>query len=304
MKVGHSLVSETHQIAEAEYVVPGLQVRLIDTPGFNDTHMTDRQILELIAKYLESIFEAGVQLNGIVFVHDISKERMEGTAMRNLVMFEKLCGSQGLPNVVMVTSKWDAVDPAVGWPRESELTSQYLDPRTGQYHDGFWKGMLDLGAGYERFDGTRQGARNIVHKIAGYQPVTMQIQDELVNQRKPLIDTAAGLEVSRELIELERRMRIEYDEAMRAREQHFNTQLRAVYAQIARDREADAERYRREREMLEEGIQRESEERRAELERFARDQDKTPAAVFWQVAGLFVGGILMATANRKFIKMK
>lgn len=304
MKVGHSLISETHQIAEAEYVIPGLQVRLIDTPGFNDTHMTDRQILELIAKYLEAIFEAGVKLNGIVFVHDISKERMEGTAMRNLVMFQKLCGSQGLPNVVLVTSKWDAVDPAVGWPRETELTNQYLDPRTGQYQDGFWKGMLDLGAGYERFDGTAQAARKIVHKIAGYQPVTMQIQDELVIQRKPLIDTAAGLHVSRELIELERRMRTEYDEAISAKEQQFDRQFRAAFAQIAREREADAERYRRERELLEEGIQREGEERRAELEQFAREQNRTPAAMFWQVAGLFVGGLLMATANRKMIRMK
>ena len=63
---------------------------------------------------------------------------MSGTALKNLMMFRELCGTDTLAGLV---TKWDAVTPTAEL-REQEPTSKFLGP------------MLTLGAQQARHDNT------------------------------------------------------------------------------------------------------------------------------------------------------
>jgi hypothetical protein len=46
---------------------------------------------------------------------------MAGTPLKNLRMFEKLCGKNALRNIILITTMWDEVDEALGLQREKQL---------------------------------------------------------------------------------------------------------------------------------------------------------------------------------------
>jgi hypothetical protein len=51
----------------------------------------------------------------------ITATRMGQSAMRNLTTMKKMVGVQSFPNLTLVASMWDIVDPAKGENREKEL---------------------------------------------------------------------------------------------------------------------------------------------------------------------------------------
>ena len=104
-------------------------------------------------------------------------------------MFRKLCGETTLKNVVLVTNMWNGVSPKDDEDRESQLSGKFFKP------------VLDKGAQMVRHHGTTQSAHDIVRKIIKNHPAALGIQEELVDQGKEIVDTAAGEAVSRELNE-------------------------------------------------------------------------------------------------------
>lgn len=54
--VGHDLQSFTTEVRALRVRIPamGENIILVDTPGFDDTHKSDYEILELIAKWLKT----------------------------------------------------------------------------------------------------------------------------------------------------------------------------------------------------------------------------------------------------------
>ena len=104
-------------------------------------------------------------------------------------MFRGLCGDVALKNVVFVTNMWSEVSRNAGKTREDELSNR------------FFKQAIDKGARMVRHHNTDQSAHDIIRMIAGNQPVVLQIQRELVDEHKGIIDTAAGQAVNRELDE-------------------------------------------------------------------------------------------------------
>jgi GTP1/Obg family GTP-binding protein len=56
LEVGHDLKSSTKQVqAGPIFQLDGRNVQLFDTPGFDDTTLTDTQILKGIAVFLEGM---------------------------------------------------------------------------------------------------------------------------------------------------------------------------------------------------------------------------------------------------------
>lgn len=55
-------------------------------------------------------------LGGIIYLHDISQSRFNGTSQRNIRLFEHLCGDDKLDSVALVATKADRIgtfgDPA------------------------------------------------------------------------------------------------------------------------------------------------------------------------------------------------
>ena len=72
----------------------GLQVHLIDTPGFDDTNRSDSDVLKDLAYWLGISYEKKkIQLTGLIYLHPISHTRMAGTPFKNLRTFRKMVGS-------------------------------------------------------------------------------------------------------------------------------------------------------------------------------------------------------------------
>ncbi|KAF9788713.1 P-loop containing nucleoside triphosphate hydrolase protein [Thelephora terrestris] len=190
LNVGKGLRSCTNtvQVADA-FNLAGRRVVLIDTPGFDDTSLSDVDVLNMIAAFLENSYEGGRKLAGVLYFHRISDPKMTGISRRNFGMFRKLCGDNALQNVVIVTNMWGQVDLEVGKEREAELKRE----------DDFFKPVLDKGGRMERHENTALSAERIVRLILGNNPLPLHIQKELVDEGKAIPDTAAGEELNREL---------------------------------------------------------------------------------------------------------
>ena len=112
-------------------------------------------------------------------------------------MFRELCGDKTLKNVVLVTNMWGEVSPEDGQDREDQLSGD------------FFKSVLDKGAQMVRHHNTAESAHDIIRRIINNHPAVLQIQHELVDEQKDIVDTAAGEVINKELNELMRRHQVE-----------------------------------------------------------------------------------------------
>ena len=166
-------------------VSPDQTIYLIDTPGFDDTDKTDTMILKEIATWLKFTFEQDVLLNGIIYIHQITADRMTGSAKKNVMMFKSLCGPDAMKNVMLVTSMWDQVPVEVAQNREKELMET----------EEFWGWMHKRGSIVRRHDNTHHSAEAIVQEMvqrSGKVPVKLRLQEEMVNKGRSLEETGAG----------------------------------------------------------------------------------------------------------------
>jgi hypothetical protein len=171
----------------------GKHFSIVDTPGFNDTNRSDSEILKELAEWLLESYREGLKISGIIYLHRISAPRMEGSALRNLRMFRKLCGEDFLQNVILGTTFWDIVGEETGTARENELLET----------DGFFKQMKDRGCDVVRITDDRDECLELLSRFAAKQPSVMRIQKELF-EGKLLEETAASATINPELAELQR----------------------------------------------------------------------------------------------------
>ncbi|KAI6094676.1 hypothetical protein F5141DRAFT_118312 [Pisolithus sp. B1] len=181
MGAGHDLTSCTREVRAVRYPhVDGVRnFVLVDTPGFDDTFMTDVQILQRIAHWLYSTYKRNVKLSGLLYLHRISGNRMGKTPLRNYNMFKELCGRDNFKNIILVTTMWDEVTEEVGSAREQEL------------HADFWRAMIALGSTTHRFERTTESAWKIINSLS-VAPLIQQIPREMVDEHLPLHRTTAG----------------------------------------------------------------------------------------------------------------
>lgn len=174
----------TEEIRHFPCTVDGMNVVLVDTPGFNDTNQgerSDSDILSSLMDWMKEAYEDGMYFAGILYLYPINEARMTGSNRRNLDMFEKLCGSDKLKHVMMVTTKWS-------WPpAPEELT------REGQLRDEFWKLYVEAGSMIRRFERPDVSVEELIREIFELQGERFvpQIQQEALAGKR-LRDTAAG----------------------------------------------------------------------------------------------------------------
>ncbi|OAL53518.1 hypothetical protein IQ07DRAFT_584237 [Pyrenochaeta sp. DS3sAY3a] len=180
-KVGHGLQSCTKNVNT------GQTFTILDTPGFDDIALSDSSILQALATELASIYQGGRHLAGLVYLHDISKVKMGRTSYKNLQLFQKLVGSQGLKNVILATTHWPSVEDKDLHGREQELKTT------------FWQPMTEHGSQISRHEGTANSARNIASKLVNKPPIVPKITDELVKKKLRFKDTEAGKLVNEDL---------------------------------------------------------------------------------------------------------
>ncbi|KAF9647079.1 hypothetical protein BDM02DRAFT_2812674 [Thelephora ganbajun] len=201
LKVGDNLESCTSEIQESEeFILDGRRVVLIDTPGFDDTHKSDTDVLKSIAAFLGESYSAGAKLAGVIYAHRISDDKFGGLAVKNFRMFRELCGEKTLKNVILVTNMWGRVTSEQGADREQQLNDKYF------------KAATQKGAQLCRHYNSPESARAILRKILKNQPVTLKIQRELIDEGKDIGQTGAGAELNREIREVVERYQREIKE--------------------------------------------------------------------------------------------
>ncbi|PVF94278.1 hypothetical protein CPB86DRAFT_674451, partial [Serendipita vermifera] len=197
LQVGEGLQSCTSAVQPcAPFYLDGRRVLLVDTPGFDDSNMSDVDVLRMIASFLAWTYGEKKKLSGILYFHRISDFRMGGVSKRNFRVFRELCGDKALKNVVIVTNMWGTIEEGLGERREHQLTSDAT----------LFGSAIGAGASIVRHDKTENSAKNIIRSIMANHPVPLRIQVDLVEKHLGLEDTSAG--------------KVLYEDLAKAKEEH------------------------------------------------------------------------------------
>ena len=170
-------------------------------------------------------------------------------------MLKELCGENTLKNVVLVTNMWAMVAPKKGAAREKEL------------RNGYFKAAIDKGAQLRRHNGSPESAREILRNILRNQPIVLKIQRELIDERKNIGQTGAGVELNRDIIDvIERYQRNikELEESRQKAVREKDEELRREFAEEKQRAQQEMEKLKRERIQIQfklAAAQREMEER-------------------------------------------
>lgn len=164
---------------------------LVDTPGFNDTHRSDGDVLKRIVDWLNCTYRQGAKLTGLIYLHPIRETRMEGSALANFRAFQRLCGEDNFEHIVLCTTFWDLVDETTGAAREKELCEKRE----------FWAKMMEQGSRVVRIVDYAQ-SKDILLRMAQKSPVTLNVQKEMVEERRSLDETSVGKAVNAQLAQL------------------------------------------------------------------------------------------------------
>lgn len=187
---------------------------------------------------------------------------MTGSAMKNLDMFQRLCGEESLKNVMLVTTKWDKA-PENARNHEAELVKD------------FWAGMIKLGSSHpKRLGKVVDPSSKVVDPIFGlvapmlqFQPTFLQIQREL-GEGKDLIDTTAGQYVDRDLSVAIEKYKESQGSALAEAEKTGRLQLKEALADQAAIHEKGLKEAQRDKKALREDfedVMKAEEERRSNL---------------------------------------
>ncbi|KAG8161195.1 hypothetical protein KVR01_009459 [Diaporthe batatas] len=151
--------------------------------------MTDADVLRHLADWLAFTYSQGIRLHGILYLHRITDVRMQGSARKNLIMFNKLCGENALHKVVLVTTMWENLKKEdQGVAREAELRNT----------NDFWGWMSARGSKIERHTNDSESAKRLIEMFLPFgkqkapEHMVLRIQEEMADENKLLEDTKAG----------------------------------------------------------------------------------------------------------------
>ncbi|KAL7936399.1 hypothetical protein V8C35DRAFT_332760 [Trichoderma chlorosporum] len=254
MDVEAHLFTETSEVSTFEVVHQSTRYILVDTPGFDDTDRPDREITDVILNWLKDSFDAGTNLNGVVYLHRIIDPRMTGTALDNTRMFRQLVGEPAFKNVILATTFWEMVPEDVASKREKELRS----------NRDFWGAMVSKGSRMTRLMNDKKSGLEILEQISR-KKIVLEAQDEMNIQGKSIHDTAAAQELSRQ-----------HEEMVKALEKKKAEEVKRLAEEMKRREMEQAERLRRLKEQAEKKLQeaRDAEIASQEMERIQAQKYK------------------------------
>jgi len=180
---GDTLESCTSICQIVETRIGDTNVAVVDCPGFDDTNKSDTEILSLISELVTTQYHIGMKLWGVIFLHRITDLRFQGSAKSVMSLFRQLVGDEALSNVVLATTQWSRV-------KEEDRPAAIA--REQQLRDHYWREMLDKNSMTRRFEGTTASAEGIIAQLISKSQVVLQLQKELVDEKKPLGKTGAG----------------------------------------------------------------------------------------------------------------
>ncbi|KAJ4314363.1 hypothetical protein N0V84_008943 [Fusarium piperis] len=166
--------------------INGRDVYLIDTPGLNNSQISDLEVLKRISKELHSSYRNDRLLNGIIYLYDISPTQLGPTRVRELDYLKLFLGKEAFKNCALVTNKWDLDSPSAHGKQQTR--QQHLK----QHH---WKDMVAGGSTVARHDGSLYSAKQITSSLMDKPKIVLHHQHERVNERKSFWRTRVGAKV-------------------------------------------------------------------------------------------------------------
>jgi hypothetical protein len=140
-------------------------------------------------------------------MHRITDQRVTGSSLKSLRIFEQVCGEENFPYVVLVTSMWDLLD---GEADRAQAESRELALRT---KDEFFGKMVAGGAKVMRYEGDGPSARSIAQRISMQKSrVVTALQREMADVGKKLEDTAVGAFLREEIDRARRKYELDRQE--------------------------------------------------------------------------------------------
>ncbi|KUI59246.1 GTPase IMAP family member 4 [Cytospora mali] len=128
---------------------PNTEFVLIDTPGFDDPHMDNSHILQMIAKCIED--KDTPRISGVIYMHSIIDTRTVSDQKVQLELLKAMCGERFYGHIVICTTMWNSI------PRDFRAPYQIL-----KYHarvntlfetSSVFKQLMHGKAGYAEFWG-------------------------------------------------------------------------------------------------------------------------------------------------------
>ncbi|CAE6459426.1 unnamed protein product [Rhizoctonia solani] len=225
MRIGRGLKSCTQKVEPTTmFTVDGKPVVVVDCPGFDDTYLSETEILKSLAGFLTVAYTQNFKITGLLYLHKITDTRIGGASLRHMNMFKELCGTDSLKNVVYVMNMWS--DP----PTEDEV----LREDELRHSDEFFGAPLAEGAQMTRHGNTRESAHNIIRKLLPRLPTVPKISKQLVDEGLELEETSAGVALGhgleddiRNLNDELRRLREDYAKATRENNERFKKTIEA-----------------------------------------------------------------------------
>jgi hypothetical protein len=103
------------------YQILDTSVHWMDTSGFDDTYLSDVEILRNIATALVDAFNHQAEIQGAPDIHLVTEARMRGSGRKNLLMFQTVLGMKGTDHCRPATTKWSMQPESMSKNREGEL---------------------------------------------------------------------------------------------------------------------------------------------------------------------------------------
>ncbi|KIM95433.1 hypothetical protein OIDMADRAFT_79061, partial [Oidiodendron maius Zn] len=170
--VGNDILSGEYKSSQIiVQVISNKLIILVDTPGFDDTKRSDLDVLREMYQWLKDAHDENRKLNAIFYLHNITDNKMRGSAVKSTHVFRKLCGENFYPNLLLGTNFWRIVKPSsmVGAElREAQLRSE----------DTFWKAMINGGSRVARIPDTRSEALKLLCEMAAKTADVLDVQVE------------------------------------------------------------------------------------------------------------------------------
>jgi len=198
LNVGHhianSLGKGTRDIASLQMEIDGRPVTLIDTPGFDDTNLSDGEVLKIIAEWLGIMYENRVLLTGVILLQPVDGNRAYGSEAKRTQLFRQICGKDTYENVVIATTMWSKL----------RNRSEGVDRVRQREESGdFWANLVNNGEGKSaklvEYHDNVDSAHNIIRMVMENTKKPLKLQVELHESQGRLIDTTAGQQVDAEL---------------------------------------------------------------------------------------------------------
>lgn len=168
-----------------------MSVTVVDTPGFDDTHRSDAEVLREITEFLAAQYMLKIPLKGIIYLHQIHENKMKGSARHYLEIFRSLCGEHALANVMLVTTRWDRIE---AHERGNALRLEQ------ELIDKWWSPLQKRGSQVTQFHGSRGEAEAMILELVRDRPsVVLDIQRELVDGNKEVGETMAGQRLEQQM---------------------------------------------------------------------------------------------------------